>query len=408
MAARTILFASALVASPAGAALTLRLFSPEVAAAYGAYCLDGSPGGFYYAPPAAGVRGWVIFLNGGGVCYTDTGSSDTNCAVRAKTALGSSTYWSASMAGTGILDSDPAHNPNFATFGKAYDPYCTGDAHSGTRRAPASADFPFIFAGHNIVRAIIDTLLNETGIAAAEHVLLAGDSAGGIGTFLNADYVGGWLGPGVGNYRANPQAGWFFPRTVNYTAFTRGDVAPPYAGDDDLALANLWAQANVTACVAALGRQHCGTADSYYRFIRTPLFVTQNQCDSNQVFAQQGAPNSPAAQPYFNYTIARTRESTDQVRTAGALKPVPDGLFAMACLAHVENTNPGTGVGTTVGGFTLGAALGSWFFGTGAVPRVLADTCEVLPAPPYVCNPSCPAPAAAAVAAKASGPRWFV
>ena len=53
------------------------------AAARGAVCLDGTPGGYYIrrGDPAR----WLIFHQGGGWC-----SSDDSCADRAQTDLGSS------------------------------------------------------------------------------------------------------------------------------------------------------------------------------------------------------------------------------------------------------------------------------------------------------------------------------
>lgn len=48
------------------------------------------------------------------------------------------------------------------------------------------------------------------GFAKATSVLLSGGSAGGIGTFANADWLGSVLPPSV-YYRAAPIGGWFFP-----------------------------------------------------------------------------------------------------------------------------------------------------------------------------------------------------
>ncbi len=51
-------------------------------------CLDGSSAGFYFRASGTNSSNWVIFLQGGGACY-----DQKSCSDRAKSALGSSTYW---------------------------------------------------------------------------------------------------------------------------------------------------------------------------------------------------------------------------------------------------------------------------------------------------------------------------
>lgn len=71
--------------------------------------LDGSPTGYYYGPPNdASSALWVIFLQGGGVCY-----SQETCTARAGTALGSSKKWGATTGCDSICSTDPAENPDF-------------------------------------------------------------------------------------------------------------------------------------------------------------------------------------------------------------------------------------------------------------------------------------------------------
>ena len=59
------------------------------AVAKGAVCLDGSPGAFYIRSPLRpdprGKNAWVVFMEGGGWCFTDS-----NCYSRSLGDLGSS------------------------------------------------------------------------------------------------------------------------------------------------------------------------------------------------------------------------------------------------------------------------------------------------------------------------------
>jgi len=57
----------------------------------GGRCMDGTTAGFYYNPPSGNwhaSKTWVIFLEGGGLCYTED-----YCAERAETHLGSNSTW---------------------------------------------------------------------------------------------------------------------------------------------------------------------------------------------------------------------------------------------------------------------------------------------------------------------------
>jgi hypothetical protein len=367
-------------APPAPTPLQQVLFSAAVADAYGARCLDGSVAGYYFAPgTGSGASSFAIFLEGGGACYTPT-----DCGARAKTALGSSLYWSSTYTDTNnVLSSDPAVNP-FATFAKVYVPYCSGDVHTGTLTAVVSPSaFPYRFSGHRIVAAVLDALLNTTSIATADNVLLSGSSAGGIGTFANADFVSDRLGPGVKRYRTNPQGGWFFPQVVNYTAWMAGATGPPYDGESP-ALLGLWQPYLHPNCVAAFNATYCLSVGNFFPFVRALTFTTENLADSNQIFVQNGAPanaSSPTVVAYVQYSAERMRASVVPQVTARA----GDGLFLMACLAHTENTYSGSP--TVVNKTRLVDALGSWFFGKGdGVQTRLADTCG----PTVPCNPTCP------------------
>lgn len=85
-----------------------------------AQCLDGTPGGYYFAPGSGADAGkWLIHLQGGGWCI-----NLDDCLARSTTELGSSTSWPATGCPTddggcaGMYNADPAINPYFATWTK--------------------------------------------------------------------------------------------------------------------------------------------------------------------------------------------------------------------------------------------------------------------------------------------------
>ena len=137
--------------------------------------------------------------------FSTTGPDDTNCAYRATTALGSSRYWAATMpGGDNVYSGNSSINP-FASFTRVFLPYCSGDLFLGQRNGTVSPAFPYRFSGHLIVAAAIQEVSRYfPGLANATDVLLSGSSAGGIGTFQNADFVASLL-PKVTRFLAAPQ-----------------------------------------------------------------------------------------------------------------------------------------------------------------------------------------------------------
>jgi len=202
---------------------------------------DGTPSGYYYAEsPSGNTDDWVVFLEGGGACETIPG-----CIARSKTALGSSKYWAPTRATSNdLMASNCSFNP-FCDFNHVFVPCtyralrccggsanlapCVRDVDSGAlrnhRHTDCSGDvyvgmetkadpLGLQFSGHLTVHGVIADLQSKFGLGSKsngtqQRLLLAGSSAGGIGTFVNADYVASML-PSV-NVRANPQGGFFFP-----------------------------------------------------------------------------------------------------------------------------------------------------------------------------------------------------
>ena len=183
--------------------MQLTLFPNDKVESFGARCLDGSPAGYYYREGMERDK-FVIYLEGGGLCITPI-----DCHHRAKTHLGSSKHWPSNYTDTKNVLSRDASNP-FRNWSHVYVPYGSGDVFIGTQRE--KNEMGLYMAGHLTMEAIISDLVNKTTFGKAHSVLLTGASAGGIGTFQNADWLGGRLhalSPGV-KYKASPQAGAFF------------------------------------------------------------------------------------------------------------------------------------------------------------------------------------------------------
>lgn len=96
----------------------------ELVLLQGTHCLDGSRAGYYFRKAASsrGETRWVIYFEGGGLCY-----DPQSCQSRAKTNLGSSDSWGLNRTGGNSLAVDSARNPDFWDANHVFVPYCTGD-----------------------------------------------------------------------------------------------------------------------------------------------------------------------------------------------------------------------------------------------------------------------------------------
>lgn len=356
--------------STSDGSLSLILFNTSYSAQTGAKCLDGSPSG-YYIRQGDPTR-FVIFLQGGGACYTvdPSAPSSINCASRAKTALGSSTFWPPNyIDNDNVLSSNETINP-FASFTAIFVPYGSGDVYLGQRTSVVDpTSFPFYFSGHLTIKAIISHLKETQDLDNANELLLSGSSAGGIGSTLNSDYVASLI-PKV-KVRAAPQGGWFFPPVLNFTYWKAGGHGPPYYGQNS-PIEPLWQAYEVPACVSAMGSGYCSSVNFAYRFLLTEMHVSENLMDSNQLFAQLGVPqnNDNVTLAYiFPYFTNQMILGLSQIAASSV-----DAIWAPACLKHTENLNLVSS--TSVNGVSLKTSLDSWYFYKNNVPLHLIDSCQ--------------------------------
>ena len=160
----------------------------EEAATKGAVCIDGSPGAFYIRTSNANGTApsdsskWVVFMEGGGWA-----SSLSESIGRMNTDLGSSKKYPAQpthMEGTGLFGT-------FDTHTIVYNKYCDGGSWSGAADNPPITynGTKLYFRGRALLNGIFDDLLENRGLDGAKEVLLAGCSAGGLTTYIHADWV---------------------------------------------------------------------------------------------------------------------------------------------------------------------------------------------------------------------------
>jgi hypothetical protein len=127
----------------------------------------------------------LVFFQGGGACW-DAAS------CRPESGLYKSSIWqSDNPAGQrGILDTTDPRNP-FAGYTMVHVPYCTGDLHWGDKVVSYSTPEgdPNIVHHRGFVNAAAALAWVEEHVPAPKRVLVAGCSAGSIGSILHAPYL---------------------------------------------------------------------------------------------------------------------------------------------------------------------------------------------------------------------------
>lgn len=288
-----------------------------------------------------------------------------------------------------LASSDASKNPSLYQAHHVFIPYCSQDLWSGR----GSSDHGLHFSGHAILEAVLAELKSAPdGIASADTVVLAGGSAGGVGVWLNVDWVQAKLpgarvlGAPIGGFYGDPLLYRGVDQAFSKLARAHGPAWPDHVGR--------WGSFLPEGCVEALGEESasCILAAHSGPFVKAPMFVTQAQTDSIQIeeyewqagFAQEYLTEashpelSPLELDAFDDDVAAYLEewkANQAAQLEHALKAV-DGLFSPACFCHTGFTNikplvhekppaPGTVRGCSLHGADLRRVLTRCVCGSG-------------------------------------------
>lgn len=367
----------------------------------GALALDGSPGAYYikHGDPAR----WVISFQGGGWAW-----NEQQALERSKTTLGSSTLLPRQGSFGGILDTNPAHNPDFNGWSAALLPYLDGASFSGHVEAPVVVNGTAIyFRGHDILNAVLDALLTTEGLAAADELLIMGGSAGGLSTLLHADYVAGVVRARAANaslrVTAFPDCGFFLAGAADvfgrpfalgeyqYVAAMQNVTATPQQVD-----ASCW------AATPPAQRWQCFTAPFTYPHVETPTFLTNSQYDQWQLpnilappgdgadgswggcFADPAAKCNATQYAAFQGWAVTFQTTLNMSAAASPAAWTSNGGFITSCLEHGEQ-EAGMWDVIAVGGVTMRDAIHQWYYQTAGAGGGQYWRFDV----PWPGNPSC-------------------
>eukprot|EP00026_Physarum_polycephalum_P010167 Phypoly_transcript_10319.p1 GENE.Phypoly_transcript_10319~~Phypoly_transcript_10319.p1 ORF type:complete len:378 (+),score=53.45 Phypoly_transcript_10319:114-1247(+) len=344
-----------------------------------ATCNDGTPAVVYLrSGVGSGANKFVIRLQGGAWCY-----DEDSCNSRAK----DNPYWVSSnlcpptlldnqtisgVGHEGILSSTPSLNPYFYNWNHVYVWYCSSDSHLGNVSKSING---WAFNGKNIIHAVMQTIIKEMNLAAATDVLLTGDSAGGVGTVNNADFIGSFVNEVApnANYRAFVDCAWFLNiAQYNSDFYFFQNIAK-----------QLLSQFNAVydaTCAEKLGENQwmCFHTQYAWTYLSTMAFYAEFQFDSANLGYDGAGEPFDSGKEAFALSFQKDMLS-DQAQ-------VPH-LFSASCYLHEVIDGP-LFTNVHIGNTSISDAVGQWFFaGSKSAPPPPAryvDTCSGI-----ACNPTC-------------------
>lgn len=395
-----MLFASTAVVLAWGALgndpMPLELIPKQLADEVGAKCLDGSRPGFYFAPAstAAANTSWVLYIKGGGWCY-----DEKSCLGRAATELGNATMFPSTFEFSGMMDSNASVNPTFYDFNRVVLWYCDGASWSGDREKPTNVDGTDIwFRGRRNLVAIIRYLMETKGLDRATDVLLSGGSAGGLSTFLHADYVKTLLPSTVKRYKAAPVSGFF----LLHDSFAGEPVYPSemeYVYNMQNSSGGVNARCAEAAASGAFMPWKCIFANYSYSYTEAPIFPLNSAIDSWQMGNVFKFDKNCAKEEFKHCTADQINSlngyMSDFLRdmtSSPAFSKAGNGAFVESCLEHCGTQTEAGFDGYTIQGVTAKQALGAWWnspVDTPAAKNTYVPGCTLSDTPPHQCNPTC-------------------
>lgn len=359
-----------------------------------ARCLDGSPGAFYINVNKDDPSGtWVIMLQGGGECV-----DKTSCVGRSTTALGSSTKMAQSFYFTyGIQDVLP-RNTYFQSASYVLISYCTGDLHMGAATEADASTFGLYFSGRYIVEAVVDTLATqqEYSVNDASTIVLAGQSAGGLGIVSLLDRVSDQLKKGgskADHIIGAPEGGFYFlnDRTYHGKNPPPGQIIP-WGSESFPKYYKLWHATVNDACAAHYSDSpwRCLVANFSFPFIRTRIFITEALTDRVVTRLHSGVPDKMPPFTSDEESFLKEWATTMKTSLQQVVKSPTAGLFAPACWTHVTFDsiwNNKTWNGIMLNGKTRLEYLYHWIYSNDNdnYTNKIIDPCGL-----YLCNPTCP------------------
>lgn len=273
--------------------------------------------------------------------------------------------------------------------------YCDGASFTGNAARPVQVHNTTLhFRGFSVLEAMLDFLMAEKGLDQATEVMLSGGSAGGLSTFIHADYVASRMPSTVTKYRTVPGSGFFL-------------MHEPLAGSGGSSyidsMRTVYTMQNSSrgvnqACLQAQppgSDWRCIFANYSLHHTKSPVFPLQSVLDSWQMGSIYHMTDTCVhthfgectAQDIANLNAYASAVMRDMRNTAAWGKP-GNGVFAESCLMHCGFQSTGWS-NYKENGTTMAEAVQRWWSAPANAPFAEYPACLLNTASPFQCNPTC-------------------
>jgi hypothetical protein len=360
-----------------------------------ALCNDGTSAAYVLREGVgAAANRWIVSLEGGGICY-----DQATCSARAEQspALVSSAPYQANPSlgaglGSGLLDSASDNNPDFYDASVVEALYCSSDEWSGAKASPSAFNpqdpTTWNFQGHAILNAVIADLKASHNLSAATEIMLTGQSAGGVGVFLNVNPVAK-LVPAGARFVAFSDAGFqndvdsFNPNGAPPN-FTNPNSAPDEIAAQISQVLLLWNASGDPVCSAAVSADPSSQGTCFdpqtllapNGTIPFPMLVSNSEKDTFQLGSNgvsgddmQSGNLTTAESGYVAYFASNMRTNLNSTNPNVSLFS-PDSFVHIEATDFMLYSSPVTFPNGTI---TLQQEIGSWYQAPCSIQRNIAN-----------------------------------
>lgn len=294
-----------------------------------AVCADGSDA-YYYFRKGFNPTNWVVYLQGGPVCYDDASCS---AQMGMQQAGMSSKQWVDKMFLSGIFATDStSHISYFADANVAMIGYCSGDGFLGD-----SEQGSLQFRGQRIVAAAMEALVKDQGLGTAPnvHVLFGGCSVGGM---YHVDNVRSMLkNAGAKSTFLAVSAMFDSVLWVDLPTEDTGVVSIINATQMGATYLNASDAVYGTECLSAYGQAEawkCLFPQYRLPYVQTSYLLAAPQFDRAQLTYYEGRMGTPAAVDFAVQFQAATQSVLAQLPSS---TQAHSAVFSLACYEHCSS-----------------------------------------------------------------------
>ena len=130
---------------------------------------------------------------------------------------------------------------------------------------------------------------------------------------------------------------------------------------------------------------HCFNLHTLYKYIQTPVFILNNQFDSDEITSEMAMPNTVNSNTTRYVEYFGSQMSNSILNYLLHENKNGNGVFLAGCYNHVTGLNVGnSGATTVIDGYNSSELVGDWYWEQNKLPHIVYDKCDELP-----CNPTC-------------------